>query len=170
MATLADFTCPALIIPHLRGQDVTSVIEELSRALHREARVPDFLPFYQSALNREFLVKTDVESGMAFPHARLPEVEKVSFAFGQSNEPIDWGSRGTHTVKCVFLLAVPATDSTQYLALISGLTRLSKQTDLLELLRTARDQDQILSLFQRIMVRTDSLTNMPVNSPPRPTE
>ena len=70
--TLADFTTSELILPNLRGDDVATVIQELSRALQREKRVPDLLPFYHAALNREFLVSSDWEAGMAFPHARLP--------------------------------------------------------------------------------------------------
>ena len=40
--TLADFTSPGLVIPYLRGQEVATVIQELSQAMHREKRVPDF--------------------------------------------------------------------------------------------------------------------------------
>jgi mannitol/fructose-specific phosphotransferase system IIA component (Ntr-type) len=91
--TLADFTSPGLIIPHLRGQDAPSVIQELSQALQREMRVPDLLPFYHAALNREFLLASDWEAGMAFPHARLPALKEVCFAFGRSDEPLGWGGK-----------------------------------------------------------------------------
>jgi mannitol/fructose-specific phosphotransferase system IIA component (Ntr-type) len=151
--TLADFTSPGMIVPHLRGPDVTSVIQELSQAMQREGRVPDLLPFYHAALNREFLVSTEMEAGMAFPHARLPGFKELSFAFGRSDEPLVWGARGTRPVKMVFLLAVPATDSTQYLLLISGLVRLAKQIPLLEKLQTAQDPFQILEVFQQVTLR-----------------
>ena len=70
--TLADFTSPGTIIPWLRGQDVATILQELSQALHQERRVPEMLPFYHAVLNREFLVNTNLEPGMAFPHARMP--------------------------------------------------------------------------------------------------
>ena len=63
--TLADFTRPGLIIEHLERQDAASAIHELSVALHREGCIPDWLPFYHEALNREFLLSTDTEAGMA---------------------------------------------------------------------------------------------------------
>ena len=154
--TLADFTSPGMIIPHLRGRDVTSVIQELSQAMQREGRVPDLLPFYHAALNREFLVSTDMEAGMAFPHARLPGFKELSFAFGRSDDALIWGNRGTRTVRMVFLLAVPATDSTQYLLLISGLVRLAKQASLLEQLQSAQDSLEILNVLQQVPVRTNS--------------
>jgi mannitol/fructose-specific phosphotransferase system IIA component (Ntr-type) len=154
--TLADFTSPGLIIPHLRGQDAATVIQELSRALRNEQRVPDLLPFYHAALNREFLVSTDMEEGMAFPHARLAGLNELSFALGRSAQPLAWGGRVDRTVRLVFLIAVPATDSTQYLWLISGLVRMAKDPALLERLHTAADTFQILEVLQQVELRTNA--------------
>lgn len=157
--TLADFTSPGLIVPHLRGQDAAAVIQELSQALQHEQRIPDLLPFYQAALNREFMVSTDMEAGMAFPHARLPALKAVSFALGRSNRPLDWGAKATRPVRLVFLLAVPATDSTQYLLLISGLARLAKDPRLVEQLHAAQDTCQIVEVLKQVELRTSPSSN-----------
>jgi mannitol/fructose-specific phosphotransferase system IIA component (Ntr-type) len=158
--TLADFTSPGLIVPQLRGQDAASVIQELSHALQREKRVPDLLPFYHAALNREFMVGTDMEAGMAFPHARLPVLKEVSFALGRSDTPLAWGTRVTRSVRLVFLMAVPATDSTQYLLLISGLARLAKDNRLMEILYAARDTFQIVEVLKQVELRTNVPSNL----------
>ena len=154
--TLADFTSPGLIVPRLRGHDAASVIQELSQALQREKHVIDVLPFYHAALNREFMVSTDMEAGMAFPHARLPALKELAFAFGRSNEPLSWGPRSACSVRLVFLVAVPATDSTQYLLLISGMARLTKEARLVEKLRAAQDTFQILEVLQQVELRSSS--------------
>jgi mannitol/fructose-specific phosphotransferase system IIA component (Ntr-type) len=154
--TLADFTSPGLIIPHLRGHDAASVIQELSQALQSERRVTDLLLFYHAALNREFMVSTDMEGGMAFPHARLPALKELSFAFGRSDEPLSWGPRAARSVRLVFLMAVPATDSTQYVLLISGLARLTRELRLVEKLHAAQDTFQILEVLQQVELRTSS--------------
>src|SRR5262249_25450329 len=88
--TLADFTSPGMIIPQLRGQEAASVIQELGYAMQREGRVPDLLPFYHAVLNREFLASTDMEAGMALPHARLPGLKELAFAFGRSDRALLW--------------------------------------------------------------------------------
>ena len=154
--TLADFTSPRLMIPHLRGQDAVSVIQELSQALQRENCIPDLLPFYHAALNREFMVSTNMEAGMAFPHARLPALKQVSFAFGRSDGPLGWGAGATGSVRLVFLMAVPATDSTQYLLLISGLARLAKNSRLVEKLHAAQDTFQMVEVLKQVELRTSS--------------
>ncbi len=152
--TLADYTSPDLIVSQLRGEDAASVIQELSQALQREERVADLLPFYHAALNHEFLVSSDLETGMAFPHARLPGLKELVFAVGRSKVPLDWGAKNTRTVKLVFLIAVPATDSTRYLLLVSGLARLAKDHRLVEKLHAARDNFQILEALQQIKLLT----------------
>lgn len=157
--TLADFTSPGLVVPHLRGHDAATVIQELSQALQRERRVPDLLPFYHAALNREFMVSTDMEAGMAFPHARLSSLKEVSFALGRSDEPLAWGGKSTGAVRLVFLSAVPATDSTQYLALISGLARLAKDGQQVERLLAARDRFQMLEVLKQVELRTATIAS-----------
>jgi mannitol/fructose-specific phosphotransferase system IIA component (Ntr-type) len=158
--TLADFTSVSMIIPQLRGQDTASVIQELSQALQLGKRVPDLLPFYQAALNQEFLVSSDMEAGMAFPHARLPGLKELAFAVGRSQSPLDWGAKNTCSVRLVFLIAVPATDSTQYLLLNSGLARLAKDSQLVNRLHAARDASQMLETFQQIKLQTSQANDM----------
>lgn len=154
--TLADLTSPGLIIPHLLGRDAASVIQELSQAMQREKRVPDLLPFYHAALNREFLVSTDMDAGMAFPHARLPALKELCFALGRSDEPVRWGPKATGSVRFIFLTAVPATDSTRYLLLASGLARLSKANRLVEELRAAHDGSQFLEVLRQVKLHASS--------------
>lgn len=151
--TLADFTNPALIIPRLRSRDIAGVVHELSQVLQQQGRISDLLPFYHAALNREYLVSTNTEAGMAFPHARLAELTRVSFAVGRSEQPMPWGSNTATSVRLVFLLAVPATDSTQYLPLISGLVRLARDESLLQKMFTLREPTELFGVLQHVELR-----------------
>jgi mannitol/fructose-specific phosphotransferase system IIA component (Ntr-type) len=151
--SLADFTESALIVPELRQRDTAGVIQELSRVLQQQARVPDLLPFYHAALNREYLISTAMEFGMAFPHARMAEVERLCFALGRSPEPIHWGGKTTCPVRLVFLMAVPATESTGYLYALSGLARLGRENPLLLQLQNARTAGEMLDALRQVPLR-----------------
>ena len=163
--TLADFTSVGMIVPALQSRDVAGVIQELAMVMQREGRVPDLLPFYHAALNREFLVSTGMEAGMAFPHARLPGLKDLSFAFGRSPIPLPWGGGSTRSVKLVFLIAVPATEATQQFLLLGGLARLSTADQLLEKLLSASDSAQIFGLFRQVSLRTVGKSSSLVSSP-----
>lgn len=148
--TLADFTAPDLMLPRLRGEEPASAIKELTEVLQAGNRVPDSLPFYQAALNREFMAGTDMEAGMAFPHARIAGLKEVSFALGRSPEPLRWGHQTAGSVRLVFLLAVPATDAAQYLLVISGLARLSRDAGLVARLNEAANAHQMHEVLREV--------------------
>lgn len=152
-ATLADFTSESLIEAHLTGREASAVIQELSRLLRREMRVPDILQFYHAALNREYLLSTAVEDGMAFPHARLPGFEQLSFALGRTADPIEWGSKKTIPVRLVILTAVPATDATSYLTLLSAMARLGKEPEMIEQIHAAKSAKDILPILRKFKLR-----------------
>ena len=151
--SLADYTRPALVVPQLRERDAAGVVKELSQLLHEQGCVPDVLAFYHAALNHEFLVNSATDSGIAFPHARLHGVAQSSFAFGRAPEPLTWGNRPSSSVQLVFLLAVPATDATGFLQLLSALAKLGQEERLLTQLRTQESVEGILQIFKQIKVR-----------------
>ncbi len=148
-ASLADFTGAGLIIPFLRGQEAAAVMQELSVVLQREGRVPDLLPFYQAALNREFLCSTATETGWALPHAQVKDLAKPCFALGRSLAPIPW-PRDKRGVQMVFLLAVPETDVRGYMTLMTGLARLSKNKGLQDTLMRASDSFEVLNVLRQV--------------------
>ncbi len=151
--TLADFTSVGLVVPRLREVDAPGVIGELSQVLQREGCVPDMLPFYHAAMNQELLGNSALPCGIALPHARLPGVKQVQFAFGLAPEPIIWGSRNSWPVQFIFLLAVPATDAARYLHLLATLARLGQQAGHLAELRSATTADEILGALEKLTMR-----------------
>ncbi len=147
---LASFTLPRLIVPELGGRTAPEAIGELSQMLYREERIPDLASFYHAAMSRECLTGTDMEAEMAFPHARLPMLKTLTFAFGRSSKPMCWGAKASGSVRMVFLMAVPEDDSMQYLQLISCLARLGSDPASVQAILRANDPNQIMEVFQRV--------------------
>jgi mannitol/fructose-specific phosphotransferase system IIA component (Ntr-type) len=151
--SLADFTGPDLMVPQLQGRDATTVIRELCVVLQRAARVPDLLPFYHAALNREFLLSTALEYGIAFPHARVVGLSRLSFALGRSAEPLAWVPKARPPVRLVFLCAVPATEAAAFLLLTSGLARLAVEPNRLKQLLEASTSSEMVDILGQISLR-----------------
>jgi mannitol/fructose-specific phosphotransferase system IIA component (Ntr-type) len=154
--TLADFTSPGLMVPRLPGRDPASVIFELSQALRRENRVPDLLSFYQAALARESMMGTEMEEGVAFPHARVSGVRELAFALGRADESLVWGRKPAGSTRLVFLIAAPATGSAGYLSLISCLARLGRDPRLAERICAARDAAGMVEALRLVETRGGS--------------
>jgi mannitol/fructose-specific phosphotransferase system IIA component (Ntr-type) len=151
--SLAHFTSTRLIIPALRRRDCAGVIQELGQLLVREACVTDFLPFYHAAINREFLHTTALAYGIAAPHARVPGLERLWFAFGRLAEPMGWGGKGAVPVNLVFLSAAPVQDTTPYLTYLSGLGRLIQDGGLLQRLSQSTSALTLWRLLEQVSLR-----------------
>jgi mannitol/fructose-specific phosphotransferase system IIA component (Ntr-type) len=156
--TLADYTSPGLIIPKLRGLDAPAIIQELSAALQREGRIIDVLPFYQAALNREYLCSTVTEPGWALPHVLVKGLERPCFALGRTAAPIAWGNNVLR-VQVIFLLAAPETDARAYITLVLALARLSRETHLLDRLLKTSDPLEVFDVLRQV--------RMPVHRSPQ---
>ena len=151
--TLADYTHSGLIVPQLAERDTAGIIGELSQALQRQGCLPDLLPFYHAALNKELLSNSALPCGIAFPHARLGGVKQIQFALGRTPQPVIWGSKNSWPVQLIFLLAVPATDAAQYLPLLAALASLGQQEDRLAELRSASTTEGILAVLEKVTMR-----------------
>jgi mannitol/fructose-specific phosphotransferase system IIA component (Ntr-type) len=155
--SVADFTSPELMVPELRGRDAPTVIRELCAVLHNAGRVPDPLGFCQAVFNREFLLSTANADGTAFPHARVSGLSRMSLAVGRSPEPFRWGSQAPGPVRVVLLCAVPATEATAYLLLMSGLVRWLRQEGSVATLVNAGGTAGIVKVLSRIPLRPHRL-------------
>jgi len=135
--SLADLTCPELLVPRLAARNSAEAIRELAGLMAGEGVVPDLELFVQAVLRREASASTVMEAGIAFPHGRIQGEGRIAFAFGRAKPAIPWG-RALTQVGMVFLMSIPSKDSSQYLRLISGLARLSKLPEAMARLGTAQ--------------------------------
>ena len=147
--TLADYTCPMLLVPELRGQTAAAVIHELSYLLYRAGFVPDVLPFYRAALARERAGSTATGHGWAWPRAVVPDLAQPCFALGRCPAPLAWPQGSKPSVQFVFLLAVPNICASNDRALEMGLTRLNTDQPLRTRLSAARDCGEMFDVLSQ---------------------
>jgi len=148
--SIAEYTRPELMIPRLRETDQAGIIKELSHQLHDHGDIGDLLAFYHAAVNHEFLCNSALRTGVAIPHARSPQVSRLTLAVGRTNHPVIWGAKGSWGVTLVFLIAVPATDAMDHLSLLSGIAGLVRQSDLLARLGGTTDAREMFELLTQI--------------------
>jgi mannitol/fructose-specific phosphotransferase system IIA component (Ntr-type) len=137
----------------LRERDPAGIIEELSQRLRAGGIIGDVLSFYQAVVNHEFLSNSALPAGIATPHARSAQVGRLTLAVGRTSEPVVWGVEESWPVEYVFLLAVPPTDASNYLSLLSGIAGFGRQPEMLARLHTAADAAAISDLLKQVCVR-----------------
>jgi mannitol/fructose-specific phosphotransferase system IIA component (Ntr-type) len=149
--TLGKFTETKLLVPRLLSTDHMGAIKELSKRLYLAGRIDDSLAFFQSVVEREYMLHSTPERGVVFPHARGHGVNTLSFAVGISAEGVPWGSSRSPLATVVVLLAVPLSETQVYLNLLSSLSRFAQEETLLSRLCECRQPEDMFALLDSIV-------------------
>ncbi len=123
------FSAEALMIPALKGTDRDSVLEELCQKLASEGFVDDAGKLLESAQQREAIISTAVESGLAFPHVRCIEGGALTLALGIAPKAIKFDPAGKANTRVVFFMVIPTAASAFYLKLLSGLSQVFQKAE-----------------------------------------
>lgn len=143
---IADLLAPNGVV--LRGgasskrQALHAVAEAAAQAMGvDQTRVFDAL------LEREALGSTGLGSGVAVPHARLKEIDRVAAVFVRLDSPVAYDAVDDRPVDLLFALFAPPKDGAEHLRALAAASRALRSAELREQLRQARTADAIRALF-----------------------
>ncbi|WP_395942747.1 PTS IIA-like nitrogen regulatory protein PtsN [Brevundimonas sp.] len=143
---IADLLAPNGVV--LRGgasskrQALHAVAEAAAQALGvDEGRI------FEALLEREALGSTGLGSGVAVPHARLKEVDRVTAVFVRLDSPVAYESVDDRPVDLMLALFAPPKDGAEHLRALAAVSRALRSPELREQLRQARTVDAIKALF-----------------------
>lgn len=119
-AGIARFTAPSLMVPDLKAKTRDEAILELANAMQDARFVDDAGKLVTAAIERENILPTGMENGLAFPHVRGVEGGGLTLALGTSKTGIQFDSE--HTANIICFLTIPTAVSAFYLRLVAGLS------------------------------------------------
>jgi len=118
---ISRFSAPNLMVPGLTATTAAGAIEELAKVMEDQNFIAGADKLIQSAMEREAVLSTAMENGLAFPHVRGVEGGGLTLALGISKTGIKWDDSSS-TTNIVFFITIPTAVSAFYLRLMSGLT------------------------------------------------
>ena len=146
---ISDLVSPESVIPKLRARSKKQALQELSKRLaplvHQdEGVIVDVL------LEREKLGTTGVGTGIAIPHGKLPDLDKLHGMFARLEHPIDFEAIDEQPVDLIFLLLAPESAGADHLKALARVSRLLRDSSVCESLRKAESSDDIYSLLTKV--------------------
>jgi PTS system nitrogen regulatory IIA component len=149
---LTDFTAPDAVIPALKATSKKQAITELAAKAaeltgQNERAIADIL------MQREKLGSTGVGGGIAIPHGKLPQLNKLFGLFARLERPVDFESLDGQPVDLVFLLLAPETAGADHLKALASVARLLRDPDVARRLRESRDA---ASLYGTLTVQSSA--------------
>jgi len=97
----------------------------------------------EGLIERENAGSTGVGQGVAIPHARLSDIDRVRAVFVRLETPVAFGAVDDKPVDLLVALFAPRDADSSHLRALARISRMMRQPDLREQLRKARSADAV---------------------------
>ena len=141
-----DILEPDAILPNIKPGSKKQLLQELAEAGARYTGTDSHVIF-DLLLERERLGSTGVGNGVAIPHAKLPNIAKITGVFARLSKPINFEAIDDQPVDIVFMLLAPEGSGAEHLKALSRIARVLRNQSTLSSIRIASEIDAIYSLL-----------------------
>lgn len=134
------------VVARLPATSKKQALQELAKraaqitGLHERA-------IFDVLLERERLGTTGVGNGIAIPHGKLPELNKLCGLFARLDKPIDFDAVDDQPVDLIFLLLAPEGAGADHLKALARVSRLLRDRTICEKLRGSDEAEALYSLL-----------------------
>lgn len=149
MTELADILTPEGVILDLKTcSSKRQVLKELARQAAAILGV-DEQRLLDALLQRERLGTTGIGHGIAIPHARISELDRLLGVFARLDRPVDFEALDDQPSDLVFLLVAPDTADAESLKALARIARVLRDPAVQQQLRQERDRNSAHRLLTR---------------------
>lgn len=147
-AGIARFSAASLMLPNMTAKNRDDAILELANAMQDARFVDDAGKLVTAAMERENILSTGMENGLAFPHVRGVEGGGLTLALGTSPEGIRFDEE--HVANIICFLTIPTAVSAFYLRLVGGLAETFSKEQNRTAIMGAKDPDALWKALTKV--------------------
>lgn len=146
---LSEIVVADAVITELANADRDAVVGELVDALVEAGAIDSAQrdAVFNSIIERERRGSTGFGKGVAVPHVRHPQADRVTLAIGLSQRGVDFNSLDKQPVYTVFLLVSPANKHEEHLRAMEVIFKNLSMDTFRRFLRQASSKDEVISLL-----------------------
>lgn len=144
---ILDILDRRMIIPQLTSKSKEGVLRELVRPLTQVEKQLDENRIVEVLLERESLGSTGIGEGVAIPHGKSKDVNRILASFGRSLSGMDFQSMDGKPTHLFFLLVAPENSAGMHLKALAQISRLMKDQAFRKRLMEARSAEEMYALF-----------------------
>jgi PTS system nitrogen regulatory IIA component len=143
---ISDLLTPKSVVANLRVTSKKQALQELAKraadvtGLHERA-------IFDVLLERERLGTTGVGNGIAIPHGKLPNMDRLYGLFARLEKPIPFDAIDEQPVDLIFLLLAPASAGADHLKALAQVSRLLRDRKMCEKLRGTDSREALYALL-----------------------
>jgi nitrogen PTS system EIIA component len=144
---ITDFLTPDRVIADLTEKEKSAVLKEMAGQLADSESDLDATQILKVLQDREKISTTAIGEGVAIPHGKLPNVQKVSALFARSLQGVDFASLDGEPTYLFFTLIAPQDAAADHLKALARISRLLKDPDLRRRLLAAATNQELYNII-----------------------
>jgi PTS system nitrogen regulatory IIA component len=152
---IADLLSPDGVVAALKANGKKQLLQELSARAASLIRLPE-RRVYETLNERERLGTTGVGQGIAVPHGRLADIDKITGVFARLETPIEYEAVDGQPVDLVFMLLAPEGAGADHLKALARVSRLLRNQSVCEKLRAAKSAEALYAILTEPSVSAKS--------------
>lgn len=145
---LSDLLSSDTIVSELKNTTKEGIIEEMSEVIAKAYPEHDKSEISSVLVEREKLGSTGIENGVAIPHAKLKNLDRIIIAFGRSIEGIDFQAHDKNPSHLFFVLLAPDSSAGIHLKTLACISKLLKEATIRDKLMQATSSDDIYNVIK----------------------
>lgn len=143
---LSDIIHSNAVIPKLKASSKKKVLQELADFAAGIVAI-DAKLIFETLMQRERLGSTGLGHGIAIPHGKIGEIDKVYGVFARLAQPVDFEATDDEPVDLIFLLLAPENAGADHLKALARISRMLRDQALVEKLRGTEDAGGLYSIL-----------------------
>lgn len=148
MDQLGDLVAANGIISALKATTKKQCLQELANIAAEQTDLSQ-RAIFETLLQRERLGSTGLGCGIAVPHVKFKELNRIVCIFARLETPIDFEALDGKPVDLIFLLLAPEHASGDHLKVLARISRLLREPNVCSQLRTVKDDQKLLELLKK---------------------
>jgi len=153
-AGIARFSSISLMVPQLKADTRDDALAELVDLMATEGFVENRDTLLEAAIQRESIVPTAIEHGLAFPHVRGVEGGGLIFACGMKKQGLQFGAPKDKLSKIIFFIVIPLAASAFYLQLIAGIMETFREAPARNKLLECKASEKMWTVLSQLTKKT----------------
>ena len=143
---IVDLVAPEGVVAKLKATSKKQALQVLAQ---RAAKIVGLheRSIFGTLLERERLGTTGVGVGIAIPHGKLTDLDRLHGLFARLDTPIDFDAIDDQPVDLIFLLLAPESAGAEHLKALARVSRLLRDKQLCDKLRGTDNAEVIYALL-----------------------
>ena len=143
---ISDLLQPDAVLASLKVQSKKQLLQELAARAAAQTQIAE-RKIFETLTERERLGTTGVGQGIAIPHGRMADLDRIVGVFARLESPLDYDAVDKQPVDLVFMLLAPDAAGADHLKALARVSRLLRNQQALEKLRAATKPEALYAIL-----------------------